>query len=67
MQKKEKTYEEKIAQIEETIKALDDKDIALDKAIALYKDGKKLVEACNSELEGIEKELRVIEKDQDNE
>ncbi len=58
----EQSYESMVQSIEEVLKALEDKEILLDDAVAKYKKGMELIEECTQKLETIEKELRVVEK-----
>lgn len=60
-----KSYEKMIEDIETVLEELDNKELALESAVAKYKDGMKLIDKCNKTLEKVEKELRVIEGDDD--
>ena len=52
--------EESFEKIEEIIGKLEDSDTSLEDAFAAYKEGLKLVEACNSQLNEVSKELIVL-------
>lgn len=43
-------FEDSLKKIEEIVKQLEDGDLALDKALLLYKEGTSLAEACKTEL-----------------
>ena len=60
-----KSYEKMIEDIENVLEDLDNKDLPLESAVAKYKDGMKLIDSCSKTLEKVEKELRVIEGDED--
>lgn len=60
MDNKEFNVDEGLLKLEEINSKLSDKDIALNDAIELYKEGTKLAALCKSTLEGVEKELEII-------
>ena len=67
--KKEKNEEEKKPGLEENFKALDeilekmeDEDIPLEKAFALYEDGIKRLKDCSEELDMVEKKVKLLSK-----
>lgn len=60
-----KSYEKMIEEIETVLEDLDNKELPLESAVAKYKDGMKLIDQCSKTLEKVEKELRVIEGDND--
>lgn len=59
-----KSYEKIIEDIELLLEELDNKELPLESAVAKYKDGMKLIDQCSNTLEKVEKELRVIEGDE---
>jgi exodeoxyribonuclease VII small subunit len=59
-----KSYEEMIEDIEKVLEELDNKELPLEEAVAKYKEGMKLIEACGEKLEKVEKDLRIIEGDE---
>ncbi len=59
-----KSYEKMIEDIELLLEELDNKELPLESAVAKYKDGMKLIDQCSNTLEKVEKELRVIEGDE---
>ncbi|MBR4208150.1 MAG: exodeoxyribonuclease VII small subunit [Lachnospiraceae bacterium] len=67
--KKEKNEEQKKPGLEENFKALDeilekmeDEDIPLEKAFALYEDGIKRLKDCSEELDMVEKKVKILSK-----
>lgn len=52
--------DEALKQLEEINSKLSQKDIALDAALELYKEGVVLSSKCKEHLEGVEKELQII-------
>ncbi len=51
----EMTFEQAIQALEKTVKALENKDIALDEAVRLYNEGLKLSKICYELLNESEK------------
>ena len=67
--KKEKNEETKKPGLEENFKALDvilekmeDEDIPLEEAFALYEDGIKRLKDCSEELDMVEKKVKLLSK-----
>ena len=60
-----KSYEKMIEDIETILDELDNKELPLESAVAKYKDGMKIIDKCSKTIEKVEKELRVIEGDED--
>lgn len=54
------TLEENFTQLEEHIKKLEDKEISLEEAFRLYQEGMQLLKECNSQIDGIEKKVQVL-------
>lgn len=52
--------DEALSRLEEINKKLSEKDIALNESIELYKEGTLLAAKCQEQLQGIEKELKVL-------
>lgn len=52
--------DEALSRLEEINKKLSEKDIALNESIELYKEGTLLAAKCQEQLQGIEKELKII-------
>lgn len=57
--------EDAFARIEEIIKALEQPETKLNDAMELYREGVNLSEKCRSSLEGVEKEIRILNADSD--
>ncbi len=62
--KKEKAenfnIDEALERLEEINNKLSEKDIALNESIELYKEGTMLASKCKEQLQGIEKELKIL-------
>ena len=62
--KKEKAenfnIDEALERLEEINNKLSEKDIALNESIELYKEGTLLASKCKEQLQGIEKELKIL-------
>ena len=56
------TLEESFLQLDELIGKLEDGNIPISEAFKMYKDGIKLVENCNQQLDKVEKEIIVLNK-----
>ncbi len=54
------TLEERFEQIEKILEQMESKDISLDQAFALYKEGIEELKAANEMLDGIEKAMLVL-------
>ena len=52
--------DEALSRLEEIKKKLSEKDIALNESIELYKEGTLLAAKCQEQLQGIEKELKIL-------
>lgn len=60
MEKKEKKFEEKIEELETLVKALENGDVELDKAIDYFTKATKLASECDKDLKEAEKALTSI-------
>ena len=60
MEKKEKKFEEKIEELETLVKALENGDVELDKAIDYFTKATKLASLCDKDLKEAEKALTSI-------
>ncbi len=58
--KKEKTFEENLARLEEIVSILEEGKISLEEGIDLFEEGIKLSKICNNELESIEKKITML-------
>lgn len=52
--------EEAFSRLNEIVEDLDDKDVSLMDSLSMYAEGVKLVAACREKLEGVEKEIRIL-------
>ena len=64
--KKEPTLEERMQRLEEVVDALGRPGTDLGDALKLYKEGVTLADGCLAELEGVEKELQILEAEADS-
>lgn len=62
-EKKEKTFEENIEELEEIVKKLENGDIPLDDAIKEFNEAMKLAKICDEKLKNAEKSLTKIVKE----
>ena len=60
MEKKEKKFEEKLAELETLVKQLENGDIELDQAINCFTTATKLAKECDQDLKEAEKALTSI-------
>ncbi|MBQ7740154.1 MAG: exodeoxyribonuclease VII small subunit [Eubacterium sp.] len=63
MDKKELTYEQAVARLEEIVSALEDNSVSLDKALELFEEGTKLTAFCTKLLNEAKQKITEIEKD----
>ena len=63
--KKEKTFEEAMARLEEIVRALDGGAAGLDDSLGLFEEGIALVKLCNAKLEGAEQKVKLLSKGDD--
>jgi len=54
--------EEAFKQLNEMVGQLESGDLSLSEALKLYKDGIKLVEKCNVELDKVEKQIIILDE-----
>ena len=60
MDKKELTFEEAMSRLQEIVAFLESGDIPLDKSLAAFEEGVKLVRFCNSKLENAERSVKLL-------
>ena len=65
MAKKEKTFEESLAELEEIVEALEGGELPLEKSIKRYEDGVALLKKCYGFLEKADKKIRKLVKSDD--
>ncbi|MBQ9557649.1 MAG: exodeoxyribonuclease VII small subunit [Clostridia bacterium] len=59
------TFENAIRQLDEIVRSLENGDIPLDEALALFEKGVKLTEVCSAKLTAAEKQIKLLVKDGD--
>ncbi|PKD42703.1 exodeoxyribonuclease VII small subunit [Rhodohalobacter barkolensis] len=63
MSKKERlSFEEALKQLEAIVEKLNDKDISLEKSVALYEEGQKLSKICSETLESAALKIEKIDQ-----
>ena len=65
--KKEQTFEENVARLDEIVTLLEKGDVQLDKSLELFEEGVKLIEACGSMLDDAEQIVVRLQKRQNDE
>ncbi|NLM96356.1 MAG: exodeoxyribonuclease VII small subunit [Halanaerobiaceae bacterium] len=60
MSQKKLSFEEALKKLEETVKALEDGGLSLDKSLELFTEGVQLVKFCNEELNKAEKKIEMV-------
>ena len=63
MAKKNISFEEALSKIENIVYDLENNDIPLEKPIQLYKQGMELSLICREKLNGMEEEVKILQKD----
>ena len=56
----EPTFEQDLARLEEIVAELEDGDLPLERALALFEEGTKLGQRCGSRLEDAERKITVL-------
>ncbi len=64
MKKSEKTFEEKMAELEELIEKLESGSVPLEEMVTLHERGMALYDSCAKELAAFEKRLKAPGADQ---
>jgi len=59
------SFETAIKQLEIIVSSLENGDIPLDEALALFEKGVKLTEICTAKLAAAEKQIKILVKDGD--
>jgi len=54
---KELTLEQMFEKLEESIERLEQEDISLEDSFKIYREGIKLIQACNDKIDKVEKEV----------
>ena len=60
MSKKDKKFEEKVAELEDIISILENGDVPLDESIKKYTEAMQLVKECDDELKKVEEKVNKI-------
>ncbi len=63
MAKNELSFEEAVSRLDEIVSALDNGTAELDKSLALYEEGIKLVRLCTSKLDEAEAKISILQRD----
>ena len=63
MEKKEPTFEEALARLEEIVRALESGQSKLEDSLALYEEGIRLSRACNERLDDAEQKIKMLNID----
>lgn len=63
MEKKEKTFEEKLNELEEIVKELENGNVDLDSAIKKYTDAMNIAKECSEKLDKAQKAVNEILKE----
>ena len=67
MNKKSETFESSITRLEEVIKAMEQGDVPLEQALALFKEGTELAGRCSRLLDEAELTVKKLTKDANGE
>ncbi len=59
----ELSLEEMMEQLDECVSRLESDDISLEESFGIYEQGMKLVKACNSTIDRVEKKVLKLEAD----
>ncbi len=59
-EKKDKSFEEMLAELEIIVSKLETGDIALEEALEMYKNGTLLASECSKLLEKAEKQIKIL-------
>lgn len=63
---KSQTLEENFEKLNTLVTQLENGNIPLDEAFKLYKEGIKLVQSCNTQLDKVEKQIVVLNSDEED-
>lgn len=65
MDEKDMTLEERMRELNEIIREMENPDVSLEKSFELYKTGVTRLKECTDMIDNIEKELIVLEEGQE--
>lgn len=57
---KEFSFEEGIEQLESIVRELEQKEVPLEQALNLFRQGIRLVQTCNNQLDYAEKQMQIL-------
>ena len=63
---KEQGIEEILAELEEIVEKMEDRDSSLEETFALYEKGMKLVRDCTGKIEKVEKKIQILAEEGKN-
>ena len=67
MATKEFSFEKAMAELEETVRALEEGKLTLDESLKAFEKGIKLVNACNEKLNSTEQKIKILLTDENGE
>ena len=59
------SFEDALARLEETVRALESSAVPLDESLTLFEEGIALVKLCNSKLDSAEQKVKILTTDGD--
>lgn len=59
------SFEDALARLEETVRALESSAVPLDESLTLFEEGIALVKLCNSKLDSAEQKVKILTADGD--
>ena len=59
-EKKELSFEEALARLEEIVALLDSGNAPLDQSLALFEEGASLVKLCSAKLDNVEQRVKIL-------
>lgn len=62
-EKKEKTIEETMAELEAIIEKMEDRTSTLEESFVYFETGMKLVKECNERIDKVEKQIMVLSEE----
>lgn len=63
---KQANLEESFDKLDEIISILEAGEVSLEKSFQLYNEGMKLVKNCNSQLDKVEKQIIILNENEEN-
>lgn len=67
MSEKDKTFEEKLGELDDIVKRLETGDTTLDEMLSLFESGVKIAKECSAELDSAEKKINILVTDGEGE